>query len=156
MVCQRRNVLFRLALTCKPWSEFNRLTLYAMDYSVREEAKRSQISSSCFPPKVLSKLANLSRPGDCPQTVSTNTNTNTHTHTQSPSLLCSPGLVASPQVVDVDDESSFILADHVPDFALVNPLVLLQRTGRGMAVYSCKVLDNDFTGLKKKDAPAHG
>lgn len=42
-------------------------------------------------------------------------------------LLCSPGLVAPPQVVDVDDESGFILTDHVPDFALVNPLVLLQE-----------------------------
>ena len=48
-----------------------------------------------------------------------------YTHTLS-DLLCSSGLVASPQVVDVDDESSFVLADHVPDFTLVNALVLLQ------------------------------
>lgn len=51
-----------------------------------------------------------------------------------PSLLRSPGLVASPQVVDVDEESSFVLADHVPDFALVNPLVLLQKTGGRVGV----------------------
>lgn len=43
-----------------------------------------------------------------------------------PVLLCSSGLVASPQVVDVDDEPSLILADHVPDFALIDALVLLQ------------------------------
>lgn len=44
---------------------------------------------------------------------------------RAPFLLGSPGLVASPQVVDVDDESSFVLADHVADFALIDPLVLL-------------------------------
>lgn len=49
-----------------------------------------------------------------------------HHKEQRPFLLGSSGLVASPQVVDVHDESSFILADHVPDFALVNALVLLQ------------------------------
>lgn len=41
-------------------------------------------------------------------------------------LLRSPGLVAPPQVVDVHDEPGFILADHIPDFALVNALVLLR------------------------------
>lgn len=50
-------------------------------------------------------------------------------------LLCSPGLVSSPQVVDVDDESSFVLTDHVPDFTLVNSLVLLQNTGNGDIFY---------------------
>lgn len=56
--------------------------------------------------------------------------TSTHTHTQFSFLLCSSGLVASPQVVNVDDESSFIHADHVPDFALINPLVLLQKRNK--------------------------
>ena len=53
--------------------------------------------------------------------------THTHTHTHTHSSLGSPGLVLPPQVVDVDDESGFVLADHVPDFALVNSLVLLQN-----------------------------
>lgn len=40
---------------------------------------------------------------------------------------CSTGLVPPPEVVDVDDEPSFVITDHVPDFALINPLVLLQK-----------------------------
>lgn len=65
------------------------------------------------------------------------------------SLLCSPGLVASPQVVDVDDESSFILTDHVPHFALVDPLVLLQGTGRRAWCFSIVNAEQyDVTGLK--------
>lgn len=47
-------------------------------------------------------------------------------HTGLSDILGSSGLIASPQVVDVDDEPSFILADHVPHLVLVNPLVLLQ------------------------------
>lgn len=40
-------------------------------------------------------------------------------------LLSSACFVAAPQVVDVDDESGFILTDHVPDFTLIDPLILL-------------------------------
>lgn len=58
-----------------------------------------------------------------------------HEHTGISALLCSPGLVSSPQVVDVHDESSFVLADHVPDFTLVNSLVLLQNKGDGDISY---------------------
>jgi len=61
--------------------------------------------------------------------------THTHTHTQTLShththkhLLCSPGLVAPPQVVDVDHQATFIITDHFPDLTLVNPLVLLPET----------------------------
>lgn len=53
-------------------------------------------------------------------------------------VLWRPGLVASPQVVDVDNESSFILADHVPDFALVDPLVLLQE--KATSLWQLKIL----------------
>lgn len=58
-----------------------------------------------------------------------------HEYRRISALLCSPGLVSPPQVVDVDDESSFVLADHVPDFTLVNSLVLLQNTGNGDMFY---------------------
>lgn len=58
-----------------------------------------------------------------------------HVYKRILALLCSPGLVSSPQIVDVDDESSFVLADHVPDFTLVNSLVLLQNTGNGDILY---------------------
>lgn len=73
------------------------------------------------------------------------THITSHATTQFSSLLCSPGLVASPQVVDVDDESSFVLADHVPDFALVNPLVLLQiRQENEQSVCVCSFKPNTF------------
>lgn len=35
-------------------------------------------------------------------------------------------LVLAPQVVDVDDKPILVVTDHVPDLALVNPLVFLQ------------------------------
>lgn len=43
-------------------------------------------------------------------------------------LLCGSGLVASSQVIDVDDESRFVLTDHVSHFALVDALVLLHSS----------------------------
>lgn len=51
------------------------------------------------------------------------------------SLLCSPGLVASPQIVDVDYQSSFVFTDHVADLVLINPLVLLRKSDRGLAAF---------------------
>ena len=40
-------------------------------------------------------------------------------------VLCGACLVASPQVVDVDQEAGPVVADHVPDLGLVHALVLL-------------------------------
>lgn len=40
-------------------------------------------------------------------------------------LLGGACFIAAPQVVDVDDEAGFVLADHVADFTLIDPLILL-------------------------------
>lgn len=41
-------------------------------------------------------------------------------------LLYSSFLIFSPQVIDINNQSAFILAYHVTNFAMVNSLVLLK------------------------------
>lgn len=41
-------------------------------------------------------------------------------------VLRSASFVATPQIIDVDDEATSILTDHVADLALIHSLVLLE------------------------------
>ena len=43
-----------------------------------------------------------------------------------PYLLYSSFLIFPPQVIDIYNQSAFILAYHVTNFAMINPLVLLK------------------------------
>lgn len=71
-------------------------------------------------------------------------------------LLCSAALVASPQIVDVDDQSSFVFTDHVPDLVLVNPLVLLRKSDRGLVPFSFSGLTSFMNGSQRRNRLRNG